>query len=251
MPMNGAAYVFKRSGTTWNQEAYLKLDTIGWFAFAGYSVALDGDTALVANVNTTCNIFARTGGSWALQESISISGSGMTENGLAISGDVALVGRQSAGGSGEVGGVTRSGTSWSEDSSFTPESSDSGDSFGWAVAIDGETAVVSALAEDSNATGVNGNADNNSLMDSGAVTVFTGLGKSPLTEEDQRIRPRLVIKTVLTTAVDEHVWHRDLNRTRDRSLLEQRRRCGSCCGNQNLFDRSREIIRTNGCRHAP
>jgi hypothetical protein len=49
------------------------------------------------------------------------------------------------------------------------------DQFGYAVAIDGDTVVVGARREDSNATGVNGNASqsDNSAANSGAAYVFT------------------------------------------------------------------------------
>jgi hypothetical protein len=47
-----------------------------------------------------------------------------------------------------------------------------GDGFGWSVAISGDTMVIGAPDEDSNATGVNGNQTNNSARDSGAAYVF-------------------------------------------------------------------------------
>ena len=48
-----------------------------------------------------------------------------------------------------------------------------GDGFGSSVAVDGNTLVVGAPSEDSNATGINGNQANNSASGSGAVYVFT------------------------------------------------------------------------------
>ena len=47
------------------------------------------------------------------------------------------------------------------------------DRFGWAVAMDGNTLAVSAIWEDSNAAGVDGDQSNNSARQSGAVYVFT------------------------------------------------------------------------------
>src|SRR5207247_1774974 len=47
-----------------------------------------------------------------------------------------------------------------------------GDNFGWSVAISGDTMVIGAPGEDSNATGVNGNQTNNSALNSGAAYVF-------------------------------------------------------------------------------
>ncbi|KYF94352.1 hypothetical protein BE17_24785 [Sorangium cellulosum] len=52
---------------------------------------------------------------------------------------------------------------------------EAGDQFGYAVALDGDTLAVSALGEDSAATGVNGNQSDNSKS-SGAVYVFAREG---------------------------------------------------------------------------
>ena len=51
--------------------------------------------------------------------------------------------------------------------------------FGYPVAVSGDTVVVGAQVESSNATGVNGNQNDNSAAESGAVYVFTGLGIGP------------------------------------------------------------------------
>ena len=58
---------------------------------------------------------------------------------------------------------------------FKASNTDSGDTFGWAIAIsdDGNTIAVGAPSEDSNATGIDGDRSNNASVDSGAVYVFT------------------------------------------------------------------------------
>ncbi len=48
--------------------------------------------------------------------------------------------------------------------------------FGCSVAVSGDTVVVGAYYEDSNATGVNGNQADNSATDSGAAYVFVRNG---------------------------------------------------------------------------
>src|SRR5262245_6223338 len=50
------------------------------------------------------------------------------------------------------------------------------DEFGYLIAFSGDTLVVGAPNEDSNAAGVNGDQTNNSSADSGAVYVFTRTG---------------------------------------------------------------------------
>lgn len=52
------------------------------------------------------------------------------------------------------------------------------DLFGAAIAISGDTAIVSARWEDSSATGINGNQTDNGLVTSGAVYVFIRNGSS-------------------------------------------------------------------------
>jgi hypothetical protein len=54
-----------------------------------------------------------------------------------------------------------------------------GDRFGQSVAISGETVVVGAYGEASDATGVNGNQFDNSARSSGAAYVFTGVAFGP------------------------------------------------------------------------
>lgn len=53
---------------------------------------------------------------------------------------------------------------------------DSGDNFGYPVALDGDTLAVGASLEDSNATGINGDQADESSVNSGAVYVFTRSG---------------------------------------------------------------------------
>jgi FG-GAP repeat len=50
---SGAAYVFERNGTTWSQQAYLKAGSGDLF---GFSVALDGATAVVGAYKEDSNV---------------------------------------------------------------------------------------------------------------------------------------------------------------------------------------------------
>ena len=60
------------------------------------------------------------------------------------------------------------------------KASNSGDEarFGWATALDGDTMVVAAMGEKSNATGIDGDQNDISLDFAGAVYVFTRNGKN-------------------------------------------------------------------------
>lgn len=76
---------------------------------------------------------------------------------------------------GEVFVLTLVDDVWVQEASLRPTVAEAGDLFGSAVAIsdDGSVMAISALGEDSSATGVNGDADDNAADESGAVYIFT------------------------------------------------------------------------------
>ena len=57
----------------------------------------------------------------------------------------------------------RNGTTWTQQAYLKASNTDTGDEFGASVAVSGDTAVVGALNESSNATGVNGDQEDNSV----------------------------------------------------------------------------------------
>ena len=71
---------------------------------------------------------------------------------------------------------TRSGTVWSQQAYVKASNSGSSDSFGWSLALSGDTLAVGAPFEASSATGIDGNQDNDGASLSGAVYVFTRVG---------------------------------------------------------------------------
>src|SRR4029453_11377814 len=87
---------------------------------------------------------------------------------------------ESAGGAGAVYIFMRgdSGQPWTQQAYLKASNTDAYDSFGFALALsaNGNTLAVTATREDSNARGINGNQDDNSAEDSGAVYVFTRTG---------------------------------------------------------------------------
>ncbi|WP_150912016.1 integrin [Marinobacter halotolerans] len=100
---------------------------------------------------------------------------GEASNATGIGGDAD---NNSASDSGAVYVFTRSGSVWSQQAFIKASNTGAGDNFGFSVALaaDGNTLAVGAPEEDSNATGIDGDADNNSASDSGAVYVFTRSG---------------------------------------------------------------------------
>ena len=119
--------------------------------FFGLSVAISGDTMVVGAYNEDSNATGVDG----------------DQNNLASDAGAAYV-------------FTRSGTTWSQQAYLKASNTHNtqfGDIFGYSVAISGDTLVVGAHGEDSNATGVNGDQANNSMGgNSGAAYVFTRSG---------------------------------------------------------------------------
>jgi uncharacterized membrane protein len=218
----GAAYVFVRNGTTWSQQAYLKASNTDPVDEFGISVAVSGDTVVVGahyessvargvngdqTDNTACQAgaayaFVRNGTTWSQQaylkasNTVAKSSCGMVNaqfgSAVAISGDTIVVGAlaedsnatgingneddHSAFGSGAAYIFARNGTSWSQQAYVKASNTDIFDSFGQSVAVSGDTVVVGAWIESSNATGVNGNQADNSAVQAGAAYVFTRNG---------------------------------------------------------------------------
>jgi hypothetical protein len=78
----------------------------------------------------------------------------------------------------EAGAVyvfARNGTTWSQHAYVKGSNTDAYDEFGGAVAVsrNGNLFLAGARGEDSGARGVNGNQNDNSVDESGAVYVFT------------------------------------------------------------------------------
>lgn len=172
----GAAYLFERSGGTWNQVKKLTAgdgNSDSWF---GYSVALSGDTAVVAAPQTDVNnrvaagavyIFTRSGNAWVPRQKLTFGSEGDNFGfSVAVSGETLLVGAAYADvganvDQGEVYVYRRSGMVWNLDQRLKASDGATEDYFGSAVALDGNTAVIGAGAAD-----VGGN------MDQGAAYVF-------------------------------------------------------------------------------
>ena len=151
----GAVYIFTRSSSTWNQQAYIKASNNGTIhPFFGSSVALSADGNTLA-VGASDEDSAATG----------INGN-QTDT--------------SANGAGAVYVFTRSGSTWSQQAYIKASNTNAYDTFGWSVALsaDGSTLAIGAAGESSAATGINGNQADNSAQFAGAVYVFTRSGST-------------------------------------------------------------------------
>jgi len=167
---SGSAYVFRRSGGAWTQEAKLTASDGAAKDHFGWAVALAGDTALIgapnaSNVGTDTGaayVFVRGPSGW--QQQAKLSGGLVPYNGdhfgaaVALAGDRALVGAPEA----DVleGGIVlrsdmgaahifvRSASAWGLEQTLHGSDSAAGDRFGAAVALSDDRALVGAPAND-------------------------------------------------------------------------------------------------------
>jgi hypothetical protein len=97
---------------------------------------------------------------------------------VSTSGDAIVVGDHLDDNSGSDSGAAyvfvRDGTSWTQQAYLKASNAGEDDYFGYSVSISGDTIVVGAYQEDSNATGVDGTQNNDpyTSFDSGAAYVF-------------------------------------------------------------------------------
>lgn len=167
---SGAAYVFTRSGSSWSQQAYLKASDAGAYDGFGWATAIAADTVVVGPY-----VFTRSGSTWSEQAKLTAAGADWFRA-VAISSDTVVLGSSLMSATGGAYVFTRSGTSWSQQGSLYASNAQPSDHFGGSVAISGDTVVVGADSEASNAIGVDGDQTNNGAPNAGAAYVFTRSG---------------------------------------------------------------------------
>ncbi len=126
------------------QQAYLKASNTESSDHFGYSVAVSGDRVVV-------------GANAERSNATGIDGD-QTDNSAPLAGAVYI--------------FERSNGIWSQRAYLKASNSQSQDTFGESVAIDGDLVVVGAHRESSDATGVNGDQQNDNAVGSGAAYVF-------------------------------------------------------------------------------
>ncbi|HKQ50594.1 MAG TPA: FG-GAP repeat protein [Phycisphaerae bacterium] len=211
----GAAYVFVRDGGIWSQQAYLKASNTGVSDFFGVSLAVSGDTVVVgasqedsaatgvdgdqldnsAADSGAAYVFVRDGGVWSQQAYLKASNTGAGDfmgGSVAVSGDTVVVGAdqedsaatgvdgnqvdESSADSGAAYVFFRDGGVWSQQAYLKASNTGTGDLFGIALSISGDTLTIGANEEDSNATGIDGNQADNTATNAGAAYLFARSG---------------------------------------------------------------------------
>jgi photosystem II stability/assembly factor-like uncharacterized protein len=153
----GAVYVFTRSGNTWTKTQTLTASDGTESDSFGQSLAFDGGNLIIGAPNTgdfqgAAYIFTESGGTWTEVQKIEADdAASFTQFGwsVAIQDDTAMVGSIGASvpptnGVGAVYVFTQSGGTWSQAQKFSSDDGVFGDSFGWAIALDGNTVIVGA-----------------------------------------------------------------------------------------------------------
>jgi len=161
----GAAYIYERSGSAWNQVAKLSAGDRTNDDQFGYSVDISGDTAVVgarydddAGASSgSAYIFVKPGANWSnmTNHTAKLTASDATGGdqfgySVGISGDVAIVGSPydddagSSSGSAYIFVKSGSWTTTTQNAKLTANDSTGDDQFGYAVDIDGDDAIVGA-----------------------------------------------------------------------------------------------------------
>jgi trimeric autotransporter adhesin len=208
---SGAVYVYFRSGTMWQQQAYIKASNTDFTDKFGASVALHGDTLAVGATDEDSSttgigaqtnesafeagaayVFVRSAGMWSQQAFIKPSNTqggdrfggavALGENRLVVgahaedSGAAGIGGIQSDNGASDAGAVyvfARTGTTWTQEAYIKASNPDANDNFGYSVALFGDLIAVGAYAEDSSGVGLNPSQQSNSEGATGAVYLFS------------------------------------------------------------------------------
>ncbi len=169
---DGIVYVFTRSADVWTEQTLLNPSNVSSQDFFGGSVAIEGDT-LVVTASIGIYIYTRNAGIWTQQSLLDRSN---IEEGsefwppisVDLDGDTLVAGAR-----GTAYVFTRNAGVWRQQGNLKASNADYDDRFGCSVAISGNTVIVGAEEEDSNATTVNGDQSDNSASDAGAAYVFT------------------------------------------------------------------------------
>ncbi len=165
---SGSAYVFRFNGSNWALDDKLLASDGAWADSFGTSVAVCGDTAVIGayldddngSGSGSAYVFRFNGISWGQEDKLvapdGVAGDLFAKS-VAISGDVVVIGTDLDDDDGENSGsghVFRfTGSSWIHETKLVASDGASGDYFGGAVAISGDTVIIGATDDDDNGSG--------------------------------------------------------------------------------------------------
>ena len=146
---------------TWSQQAELTSSDGAAGDNFGYSVAIDGGTAVVGAYHRTVGsnsqqgavyVFVQSGTTWTQQAELTSSDGAANDNfgsSVAVSGGTAVIGayNRGVGGNSSQGAAyvfVQSGTSWSQQAEWTASDGGENSRFGVSVSVSGGTALIGA-----------------------------------------------------------------------------------------------------------
>jgi hypothetical protein len=152
----GAAYVFRRNGSSWDQQQKLWAFDGDWNDDFGAAVSVSGDVVVVSaygdEPNGSAYVFRWNGSSWAHEQKLLPSEGGSCGYSLAVEGDVCIVGCPGGNGGNGAAFVFQRNSfppgSWVEIQRLVATDGAIGDQFGCAVSISADVAVVGAFSDD-------------------------------------------------------------------------------------------------------
>jgi alpha-tubulin suppressor-like RCC1 family protein len=153
----GASYIFKRSGTSWTQQAKLTASDAAEGDVFGRDVAIKGDYAIVGCYSgEAAYIFKKDTGAetWtqkAILTASDASGTAYFGNSVSMSGDYVIVGAKSNDANKGAAYIFKKDTgaeTWTQQAKLIANDVAENDEFGWSVSIDNGLAIVGSLNDD-------------------------------------------------------------------------------------------------------
>ncbi len=155
----GAVYIYKKENNVWIEQTKLTIPNASFLTNFGYSVAIDGDYAVVGARNDretgtragAVYVFKRDGNNWIQQARLEATNRIINDyfgSSVSISNDYIIVGAENKDINGTKTGAAyiykRTGTTWNLQSELVATDGQDGDKFGTSVSIYGNHAVVGA-----------------------------------------------------------------------------------------------------------
>jgi hypothetical protein len=162
---SGSAYIFKRNGTSWVEQAKLIASDGAPYEWFGWSVSISGDVAIVGahydddngSNSGSAYIFKFDGTNW-IQQAKLLPSDGAANDwfgwSVSISGDAAIAGAYGDDDNGADSGSAYifkwDGTNWIEQAKLLASDGAAGDEFSYSVSISGNVAIAGAHLDDDN-----------------------------------------------------------------------------------------------------
>lgn len=159
----GSAYIFEQTPSGWVERDKILAQDHSPDSYFGYTVSIDGDTAVIGAYGESelgfeagaAYVFVRSGNDWIQQAKLLANDGALGDRfgeSVAISGNTIVVGAHWDDDHGRNSGsayvFVRDGNSWTQQAKLSTPDGNTEDSFGRAVAISGDTIVVSAFYDD-------------------------------------------------------------------------------------------------------